>query len=365
MAAAVFAGRVGGRARPMARSATPTAAWEVRSRLPFTMVLSCRSGGDGNVEKPGDPALSQRLLFCNLGPEAPLALPLGAPPRPGSARPAGGIAMLQRWIFKVTTSWAVERRQEAWTAATGRWRALAWWWIRGGAALLARGWCVGGLGRGGWFVGRSAQRDADHGFAGAGAGVHVAVVHAGDGADDGQAQAVALVRGPRPWPRGRSGRRCGAGRWGRWRRRGCALPRGRRRRRLAAQQDLVAGGVALMRWRSGWPARGAPDRDWPRRPRRLRNAGGCRALPARRRSIRPRAGPRRPARSRTVGGAFAAIGARQEQHVVDHGLQVFQHFQVGFQRIAQLGRVAGEDSMTWVPLIRVASGVRSSWPRRR
>ena len=37
-----------------------------------------------------------------------------------------------------------------------------------------------------------ARSGADHGFAGGGAGVHVAVVHAGDGADDGQAQAVAF-----------------------------------------------------------------------------------------------------------------------------------------------------------------------------
>ncbi len=43
---------------------------------------------------------------------------------------------------------------------------------------------------------------------------------------------------------------------------------------------------------------------------------------------------------RQVGRALAAVGARQEQHVVDQGLQVFQFFQVGFQRVAQLARLA-------------------------
>ncbi|KAG0922633.1 hypothetical protein G6F32_014579 [Rhizopus arrhizus] len=41
-----------------------------------------------------------------------------------------------------------------------------------------------------------------------------------------------------------------------------------------------------------------------------------------------------------VGGQFAAVRARQEQHVVDQLFQVFKLFQIGFQGVAQVSGVS-------------------------
>ena len=167
-------------------------------------------------------------------------------------------------------------------------------------------------------------------------------MHAGDGADDGQAQAVAFgARGTalaRAEEAVEDAGQLGGGDGGA----GVAHFHARAvGDGLAAQQDLVAGGGGLDGVGDQVGQRAAHQTGIGRDGRVAFAAQADAALFQRGVVVLGHAPGLGGQRDRgQVGGAFAAIGARQEQHVIDHGLQVFQHFQVGLQRVAQLGRIA-------------------------